>query len=183
MNTLTRATALTATTALVAGVGLAGVGLGAGSAAAQRPKAPRAAPVVEGHQATVTVRLRHPAHKNTTLTWRTVSGTAKAGSDFTALQKGRVLFHRGYRKATLQVPTLDDAATEGREHFFVQFNGRAHAARLVHARLKVVIKDNDSSSSGPTRSGSAAPSASVTPAPAATTTSSAPVSGPLPPSL
>lgn len=147
MNTLTRVVALAATTALVAGVGLAEA---ATSATSPRAKAVHAATVEEGGQATLTVRLKRPAHKNTTFTWRTVDGTATGGTDFTAMKRGKVKFHKGYRKATLQVATIDDAAVEKTEHFFVQINGRKHAARLRHARLKVVIKDNDAQAPAPT---------------------------------
>lgn len=161
MSILTRTSVVAATVALVAGASVTVVE--GASSASPRTKAPLAATVTEGGDATLTVRLKRPARKKTEMTWRTRNGSAVGGLDFTAMGNGRVVFHKGYRKATLQVSTLQDLAVEGREHFFVRFKGRKHAAELRHARLKVVIIDDDKA--GSSASGSTPPSASAHPGP------------------
>lgn len=162
----TRTAALAATVALTAGTAVVVAQTGAG--AASRSTAPHAVTVAEGGQATVTVRLKHPAKKKTTLVWRTRNGTAKGGLDYTALKHGEVVFHRGYRTASLQVPTLEDATPESREHLFVVFPHKADARRLTHARFKIVIADDDdgaAASASPLATAPVDTSTHVTPAP------------------
>lgn len=144
MSTLTRAAALAAATGLLAGATIA-VGQPA-TAVAPKPRSAHTVSVVEGDQASVTVKLTKRAKHRVRLRWRTRDRTARAGSDYAAVRRGHVVFHRGEKRATVMVSTLDDAVVEGREHFVVKVRGKAGIAKPKHAKVRVVIADDDGGS-------------------------------------
>jgi Tol biopolymer transport system component len=73
--------------------------------------------VGEGAKAVVfTVRLSGPARETINLQYRTMDGTAKAGTDYVA-QQGALTFTRGQRTKTVRVPILKDKLDEEHESF------------------------------------------------------------------
>ncbi|WGL50322.1 Calx-beta domain-containing protein [Nocardioides sp. BP30] len=155
MTTLTRAAAITATTALLAGGTVAVIQTS--SDAAPKGSTSTGVTVTEGGWATVTVTLRKPATKTLRLTWKTVNGTA-TGKDFKKVKAAHLVFSRGQIAATVAVKTRDDTKVESTESFWVKFSGKG--IKLDKKRVMVSITDNDSTSvSG---SASASPTGTVT---------------------
>jgi hypothetical protein len=75
--------------------------------------------------------------------YRTVNGTAEAGSDYTATS-GSVNFATGETQKTIVVPITDDAFIEGDESFSVNFSNPSAGATLGNpSSAGVTIKDND----------------------------------------
>jgi hypothetical protein len=68
--------------------------------------------------ATFTVTLDHQSLDEVKVDFKTQSGTATAGADFTAVN-GTLTFPAGQTTATIQVPILNDTANEGTEQFDV----------------------------------------------------------------
>jgi hypothetical protein len=90
--------------------------------------------------ASLTVRLAHKAKSPVTVTWRTVDGTARAGSDYVA-KSGKVVFATGQRAKKIQIAVGDDNTPEATELFYVTFASRQ--ARVTTKRATVSIIDDD----------------------------------------
>ena len=71
-----------------------------------------------------------------------VSGTASAGSDYTALA-GSVTFGSGAASATITVAPIDDTAVEGNETVIVTFSSNAAYGIGTPGSAAVTIADND----------------------------------------
>jgi hypothetical protein len=89
---------------------------------------------------TVEVRLDRKPTKPVTVTWRTVDGTAKAGSDYLA-ESGKVVFAPGERVKRFKLAIFDGDQTEASEYFYVTFASKQ--AKLGRKRSAVSIIDND----------------------------------------
>ncbi|HEY0887986.1 MAG TPA: Calx-beta domain-containing protein [Nocardioides sp.] len=143
---ITRAAAVAAITALAAGLTTAPA-----VAAPKKPKVSVADIVVsEGDgTATLTLTVNKKSKKKVKLNWSTQARpkSAKAGEDFTAVKKGRVVLAPGETTATLTVPILDDTVAEGEEFFFVKFNGKA--VKVKRPMVKVTIADDDATPTPP----------------------------------
>ena len=100
-----------------------------------------AAAVTEGEDAELTVMLDGPARLPVTVAWATEDDTAKAGEDYRAMS-GRLTFRPGDDRATLRVPTRQDARVEPEETFRVQLTKATNAA-LDEASATVTIADDD----------------------------------------
>lgn len=114
------------------------------AAAAPKPVA-SAAPVsvAEGAgQAVVVVRLTKKARSNVAISWATVAGSARAGSDFRAA-RGKVVVKKGRKVARITVRLVDDRVAEPTESFTVAL--RSRAAKIRTPRVAVRITDDDSS--------------------------------------
>ena len=84
--------------------------------------------------------------RHLTLVWSTVDGTARAGSDYTAVVERTLTLAPGRTRATLVVPTLDDAVREGEETFRVRVrygsqSAPASEAEAVEAAGTIVDDD------------------------------------------
>ena len=151
MSTLTRAAALAAATGLVVTAGPAASIAQSAASAAPTPRTAHAVTVVEGDQASVVVKLAKRATHRTKLRWRTKDGTARAGTDYAAVKHGRIVFHRGEKKAKLMVSTLDDAVAEAEEYFVVKVRGgKTGLVKPKHRKVRVVVTDDDLLTGTPT---------------------------------
>jgi glucose/arabinose dehydrogenase len=104
--------------------------------------------VNEGNN-TVTVTIVRTGGSDGTVTvdYRTVEGSATAGSDYTAIPAGTVTFASGETSKTVTIAIGEDAIVEGNETFgFAIDNVTGGATLLVPRTAQVTIVDNDSQS-------------------------------------
>jgi hypothetical protein len=138
MTKLTRAAAVAATTALLAGATAAVAQTS--STAASKATASTSGTVPEGSRATVTVTLRKPATRDLRIDWWTRNGTAKA-RDYVPVGHRRLHFTKGQVAATVAVATRQDERVEPTEYFWVRFSG--HGVKPGERKVKVWIVDDD----------------------------------------
>jgi ELWxxDGT repeat protein len=93
-----------------------------------------------GTVATFTVRMEPAPAATTTVSYRTVAGTAQAGTDFTP-QAGTLTFAPGVPTATIAVPIVGDLQDEPEESFDVRLT--APGGVFADARGSAVILDDD----------------------------------------
>ena len=74
-----------------------------------------------------------PSDRHLTLVWSTQDGTARAGSDYTAVVERTLTLAPGRTRATLAVSTLDDAVREEEETFRVRVRYGAQSAPASEA--------------------------------------------------
>lgn len=120
------------------------------AAAAPKPTA-SAAPVTarEGAgTAVVVVRLTRKARTDVAISWSTVAGSARAGSDFRAA-RGKVVVKKGRKLARITVRLVDDRVAEPAETFAVAL--RSRGAKVRTPRVTVRINDDDQGTSSPVR--------------------------------
>lgn len=86
----------------------------------------------EGSPVTLTLKLSSPAKRRESVSFRTVSGTAREGLDFPAIAGRVVTFAIGQDTQTVSVPTFADGAVEGPEYFTI-------TAQPLDARLGPAI--------------------------------------------
>lgn len=100
--------------------------------------------VMEGTSGTkfveVPVTLAAPATKTVQVDFQTVAGSARAGSDFTAVS-GTLTFARGQTRQVVRVPIVGDRVPEFNESFEVVLQ-RARGATIADARGTVLIQDS-----------------------------------------
>ncbi len=82
----------------------------------------------------------------TTVTYSTANGTATAGSDFTGRSNATVIIPAGQTSISVQIPLIDDAASEGIESFQVRLDGAVAGVTKLAAfgGATVYLLDNDS---------------------------------------
>ena len=85
-----------------------------------------AAPVAEGNDAVFTVSLSTPSSQVVTVEYRTVDGTAGAGSDYSTTS-GTLRFDPLETTKTIQVPVLADSLSEPSEDFEVELRNPSRA--------------------------------------------------------
>ena len=106
------------------------------------------ATLVEGNSgsadAVFTVTLDSASGQTVTVSYATVDGTATAGADFTATT-GTLTFAPGQITATVSVPILGDATSEGIETFSVALSGAVNA-NLLDPTGAGTITDDDTAS-------------------------------------
>ena len=100
-----------------------------------------APPVDEGDAAAFVVRLSAASGLAVTVAYRTVDGTAVAGSDYTATS-GTLRFEPGETTRTVAVETLADELAEDTEQFTVEL-GAASGATLSDGTGEGTITDDD----------------------------------------
>ena len=100
-----------------------------------------------GALATFTVTLSGPSTEPITVTWSTVDGTAKAGSDFAGATGQTLVFAPGETSKTLSVPLIDDSAEEADEQFTVHLSGAVNA-QIARADAIAQITDADEDDDG-----------------------------------
>lgn len=99
-------------------------------------------PEAAAAQASVIVRLSRPATKTVTVRYRTLNGTASAGSDYTGTA-GTLTFKRGQRLKSVAVRILPDSEAEDDETIYLTLT-KARNARLGSQReAQVKIPAND----------------------------------------
>ena len=95
----------------------------------------------EGGTALFRVRLSTQSSQSVTVAYRTVDGTAEAGTDYTANQ-GNLQFAPGTVEQTIVVHTLNDGATEPTETFMVELSSASNAT-LERDTATGTIEDDD----------------------------------------
>ncbi|MBL9169972.1 MAG: DUF11 domain-containing protein [Verrucomicrobiales bacterium] len=95
-----------------------------------------------GAQAIFTVSLSRPSTTPITVTWSTVDGTAKAGSDFTGATSQSLTFAPGETSKTLSVAIVDDTLSESPEQFTVHLSASVNA-QIGRADGTAELTDND----------------------------------------
>lgn len=101
------------------------------------------APVAEGSSATFTIQLSAPLATALSVTYRTVSGTATAGQDFTAISSGTVIFAPGDTVQTVTVATINDPRPETDERFTLQLVRRPGQVTYRTTSATATIEFND----------------------------------------
>ncbi len=116
-----------------------------------------AAPVPEGRTAKFRVTLRRESGEPVTVAYRTVDGTAVAGSDYTTTS-GTLRFEPGDTTKTIRIPTMDDDTPEETEAFTVELSAPSGATVADGTGTGTISDDDGGSRSLPTLSiGDAAP--------------------------
>ena len=116
-----------------------------------------AAPVPEGRTPKFRVTLCRESDKPVTVAYRTVDGTAVAGSDYTTTS-GTLRFEPGDTTKTIRVPTVDDDTPEETEAFTVELSAPSGATVADGTGTGTISDDDGGSRSLPTLSiGDAAP--------------------------
>ena len=100
-----------------------------------------AGPVVEGAEATFTVRLSAATTRTVTATFRTLDGTALAGSDYRATE-GTVRLEPGETMRAISVSVLDDHLPEATEQFWMELRDPSGAS-LADGTGSASVIDND----------------------------------------
>ena len=106
----------------------------------------RDAEVREGGTALFLVRLSTESSQEVTVVYRTVDGTADAGTDYTSNQ-GTLRFAAGTVEQTIAVQTLDDGAAEPTETFTVALSSATNAT-LERNTATGTIQDDDGGGGG-----------------------------------
>ncbi|MEZ4513082.1 MAG: Calx-beta domain-containing protein [Chloroflexota bacterium] len=96
----------------------------------------------EGTTATATVQLSGPSAKTVTVAYATSSGTATAGSDYTAAS-GTLTFAPGQTTATFGVALLDDALDEAAETVILTLSNPTNGTLGDPNPATLTIGDND----------------------------------------
>ncbi|WP_339755054.1 MBG domain-containing protein [Algoriphagus aquimarinus] len=104
--------------------------------------------------ATFTVSLSAASGQLISVNYATSDGTAKAGSDYTAVN-GTLNFAIGDLTKTIEVPITDDSIFEGPENFTITLTGATKASILTATGTGTIV-DNDG---GPTVSSISSPDA------------------------
>ncbi|HUE70652.1 MAG TPA: S8 family serine peptidase, partial [Pirellulaceae bacterium] len=92
--------------------------------------------------AAFTVTLSSASSLPVTVDYSTASGSALAGSDFTAAS-GTITFAPGQTTRTILVQALDDAVYEGNETFVVNLSNPSSGAIITDTQGVATITDND----------------------------------------
>jgi len=103
----------------------------------------------EGHVFAVEGSLPSPLAAATVIRFRTVAGSAEAGSDFVAVAEGAVSLAAGATGFSIPVSILDDAIGEDRETFTIEISGSDDPLLLIdgaHATATILIEDDDAAS-------------------------------------
>jgi len=102
-----------------------------------------AAPVAEdAGSASFSLTLSAPSASPVTVTYRTLDGSAQAGSDYAGTSSGSVMIPANTTSYPLPVNILDDATDEPDEDFSVELTGATGAA-VVGSPGSATILDND----------------------------------------
>lgn len=98
------------------------------------------------HQAMFHITMEPAPIARTTVDYRTVSGTAKAGSDFVS-KSGSVTFNKGQTRKTVIVSVKGDTIDESNEVFYFDLI-RTNFGQIADGRGNGTIIDNDGSGGG-----------------------------------
>lgn len=101
-----------------------------------------ASEIVPGGVATISVQRVGESSTPVTVTYRTVAGTATAGSDYSQ-RNGQLTFNPGETLKSFNVPILDDAIVEGDETVLLQLSNPSANATISTVQATLTISDND----------------------------------------
>ncbi len=102
--------------------------------------------VDEDDDATLTVSRTGTTLVPAVLAYATADGTAKAGSDYTAVAAGSLTIAAGDSSDTLDIEVTDDSADELTESFRVDLSATSHATLGTNTSHTVSITDDDPTS-------------------------------------
>ena len=88
------------------------------------------------------VQLSQASRRELWVSYRTLDGTAKAGSDYTATS-GRLRFKAGETLRHISVPILEDDVDEDEEHFTVRLGDIQGGAQITRREATGTIKNHD----------------------------------------
>ena len=97
--------------------------------------------MAEGEQATFTATLSPTSVEVVTAVYRTIDGTAQAGSDYRATS-GTLHFEPGQARQTISVEVLDDAMAEAEERFTMVLSDPV-GATIADGTGEATITDDD----------------------------------------
>ena len=97
--------------------------------------------VTEGEKAEFQVTLSRASGRTVTVAYRTLDGTAVAGSDYRSTA-GTLRFAPGETRQTISVPVLDDATAEADERFTVELSAPS-GATVADGTAAATIADDD----------------------------------------
>ncbi|MCI0742646.1 MAG: hypothetical protein L0Y72_26735 [Gemmataceae bacterium] len=92
----------------------------------------------------VTVTLSEPHSNAVSVNFRTVDGTAIAGSDYDAVS-GTLTFTKNVMSKTILVPVRGDIALEPDEYFYVRLDSAKAGAKIANGQAIVSIMNNEPS--------------------------------------
>lgn len=102
--------------------------------------------VNEGNGGTANVEIKLTLHQGAskafTLTWSTIEGTAKAGSDFTAVTNQAVTFQPNEKEKTITVAVVADDLKENDETFQVRIEN-SPSVTLLRQTATITLKNDD----------------------------------------
>ena len=108
--------------------------------------------VWEGDTASVVVTRTGGTNNAITLTVATTNGTAKSGSDYTAILNSALTLQAGETSKTILVSTNDDTVKESDETFSVGISSSDPLAQFASSSATVTIDDNDQGQTNATTS-------------------------------
>ena len=88
------------------------------------------------------VRLSRPLARSFSVSYRTINGTARAGTDFVG-RSGVLEFRPGRRVRTVRVMVLQDRRVERTERFQVELSDARGGAAIARRTASGVIVDDD----------------------------------------
>ena len=101
-----------------------------------------ASPVSEGETAEFMVTLSAAIEQEVTMSYRTVDGTAVAGSDYESTA-GTLRFDAGVTEQTISVAALDDETAEPEESFTVELSDASGATFEDETGLGTIVDDDE----------------------------------------
>jgi hypothetical protein len=93
---------------------------------------------------TFNVFLSNPTGQTVTVNYRTVDGTATAGSDYTAVANGVLTFNPGETSKQIVINVIGDTAFEANETFFVNLTGATNATISDGVAIGIILNDDQS---------------------------------------
>jgi len=95
----------------------------------------------DGGSAPATVCLAPTSGKTVSVHYRTVNGTATAGSDYTSAS-GTLTFNPGETSKTIHVSILNDSVFEGTETLSIRLSGAVNATVTTGTQVITIIEDD-----------------------------------------
>ena len=98
--------------------------------------------VGEGETAEFVVTLSAASDQEVSMSYRSVDGTAVAGSDYETVT-GTLRFEAGVTEGTISVSVLDDASAEAEEHFTVKLDDASGATFEDDSGVGTIVDDDE----------------------------------------
>jgi hypothetical protein len=95
-------------------------------------------------KAVFTISLDQPSSGPVTVDYRTIDGSATAGTDFAGIPTGQVTFAPGETAKTVEISLIDDFERESSETFSLELTGISGGRLGPNATATATITDNDS---------------------------------------
>lgn len=93
---------------------------------------------------TFTVSLSAPSNVPVTVNYRTVDGTANAGTDYVAIANTLLTFNPGETSKQITISVVGDTAFEANETFFITLSSPANATIADGTGVAIILNDDES---------------------------------------